>query len=146
MNKNPKPTTDVIAEKNGKILLVLRGVEPHKGRLALPGGHVDFGENVEFAAVREAEEETGLNVRLKYILGVYSDSKREPNYPKCHGISTVFIGEIIGGKLKAHDDAKEADFYEIKKLKKENLAFDHWKIIQDYLKWKKKRGTYWSSK
>lgn len=146
MYKNPKPTTDTIVEKNGKILLVLRGFEPHKGKLALPGGYVNFGENVEFAAVRETEEETGLRVKLKCILGVYSDPKREPDYPKYYCMSTIFVAEIIGGKLKAGDDAKEASFYEIKKLKKEDLAFDHYKILQDYLKWRKEGGTYWSSK
>ena len=146
MHKTPKSTTDVIVEKDGKILLVVRGHTPDKGKLALPGGHVDFGENVEFAAIREMKEETGLNVKLKYILGVYSDPKREPNFPECHGISTAFIAEIIDGELKAGDDVENAKFYKIDKIKKENLAFDHYKIIQDYLKWKMNGGTYWSSK
>ena len=146
MYKNPKTTTDIIVEKDGKILLVLRGAEPHKGRLALPGGYVDFGENVESAAVREAKEETGLEVKLKCILGVYSDPKREPNYPKYYCATTIFIAEVTGGELKAGDDAKEVSFHEINGLKKEEIAFDHYKIIQDYLKWKEDGGTYWSSK
>lgn len=146
MYKNPRSTTDVIVEKRGKILLVLRGAEPHKGRLALPGGYVNFGENVESAAVREAKEETGLDVRLKCILGVYSDPKREPNYPEYYCVTTIFIAEIIGGELKAGDDAKEARFHDIEKIKKVDMAFDHYKIIQDYLKWKENGGTYWSSK
>ncbi len=146
MYKNPKATVDVVVEKDNKILLIIRCVEPHKGRLGLPGGHVNFGEKVEDAAKRETEEETGLKVEIKTILGVFSDPKREPNFPECHGISTVFIAEIIDGELKAGDDAKKAEFYKINELRKENLAFDHYQMIQDYLKWKMNGGTYWSSK
>ncbi|MCK4635000.1 MAG: NUDIX hydrolase, partial [Candidatus Aenigmarchaeota archaeon] len=78
MYKNPKATVDVVVEKDNKILLIIRCVEPHKGRLGLPGGHVNFGEKVEDAAKRETEEETGLKVEIKTILGVFSDPKREP--------------------------------------------------------------------
>ena len=147
MYKNPKPTVDVIIEEeNGKILLVKRGVEPYKGKIALPGGHVEFGETVEHAARRELFEETGVEAELIQILGVYSDPEREENFPDCHGISTVFIGKKIDGELKAGDDAREAKFYEMNELSKGDFAFDHWKIIQDYVKWKENGGTYWSSK
>lgn len=137
-----KSTTDIVIEKDDKIVLVTRGIEPFKGILALPGGHVEYGERIEDAAVREVKEETGLDVKIKEVLGVYSDPERSPNI----SISTVFIAEIFGGTLRGGDDAKEANFYDIKKLKEQDLAFDHWQIIQDYLKWKKDGGTYWSSK
>jgi len=142
MYKIPKATTDIIIEKDGKIVLVTRGIKPFIGKLALPGGHVEYGETVEKATVREAEEETGLKIKVKGILGVYSDPERSPNI----SISTVFIGEIIGGELKAGTDAKMAKFYKVEELKREELAFDHYKMIQDYIKWKQKKGTYWSSK
>ncbi len=143
MRKTPKVTVDIILEKEDKIILVKRGIEPWKGKLALPGGHVEYEENVENAAIRETKEETNLNVEVKDILGVYSESKRDPRY---HAISTVFIGKIINGNLEAGSDANDANFYNIKKIKKEDMSFDHWKIIKDYLKWKENKGTYWSSK
>ncbi|UCG95024.1 MAG: NUDIX hydrolase [archaeon] len=143
MYKNPVPTVDIIAERDGKIVIITRGIEPHKGKLANPGGHVDYGETIENAAVREMKEETGLDIRLKGILGVYSDPERDP---RRHTITVAFLAEVIGGKLEAGDDAREVGFYEVEKLKKEDFAFDHWKIIQDYVKWKQNGGTYWSSK
>ncbi|MEM5872593.1 MAG: NUDIX hydrolase [Candidatus Aenigmatarchaeota archaeon] len=134
-------TVDVIIEKGNKIVLVKRGENPFKGKLALPGGHVNYNELVENAALREAKEETNLKVKLVNILGVYSDPKRDP---RGHYISTVFIAKIISGKLKAGSDAKTPNFYDPKKLKREDLAFDHFKIIKDYLKYKKYKKTYWS--
>lgn len=135
--------TDAIIEKNDKIVLVRRGKDPHKDKLAIPGGHVEVGELVENAVKREAREETGLNIKLIDILGVYSDSKRDP---RGHYITTVFIAKILSGKLRAKSDAKEVDFFDPRKLKKKNVAFDHFKIIKDYLKYKKYKRTYWSKR
>ncbi len=142
--KNPIPTVDAIIEKRNKIVLIERGIEPFKGKLALPGGHVDHKETVEGATIREAREETGLDIKLIDILGVYSDPKRDPR--DCHRIATVFVTKIISGKLKAGTDAKVARFFDPKKLRKEDVAFDHFKIIQDYLKYKKHKKTYWSKR
>lgn len=143
MYKNPVPTVDCIIEKDGKIVLIKRGVEPFKGKLAIPGGYVDYGEKVEDAIVREVKEETGLDVKPMEILGVYSDKYRSPKH---HVITTTFILKIVDGELKAGDDAENVGLYKIEELKKEYLAFDHYKIIQDYLKWKREGETYWSSK
>ena len=142
-HKNPIPTIDALIETEGKIVLIRRGVEPFKDKLALPGGHVELGETVEEATIREAEEETGLKIKLLDILGVYSDPKRDPREFK--RIATVFVADIVSGELKSGSDAKEAGLYEPEKLNKEYMAFDHFKIIQDYLKYKKVKGTYWSS-
>ena len=136
-------TSDVIIEKGNKIVLVKRGERPEKDKLAIPGGHVEIGELVENAVKREAKEETGLNIKLIDILGVYSDPKRDP---RGHYITTVFIAKIVSGKLKASSDAKEVNFFDPRKLKKKDIAFDHFKIIQDYLKYKKHKKTYWSKR
>lgn len=139
--KNPIPTVDAIIEKNNKIVLIKRKNKPFKNMFALPGGFVEYGETVEQAAIREAEEETGLKIKIKDILGVYSNPKRNPLK---HTIAIVFIAEHIGGNLKAGTDTSEAKWFGLKEI--ENLAFDHAKILKDYIKWKEEKGTFWSSK
>lgn len=141
--KSPCPTVDIIIEKDGKIALVKRKKEPFKDKLAIPGGFVEYNETVEHAAVREAEEETGLKVELKEILGVYSIPTRDP---RKHTITTAFVAKPLSGKLKADTDAEEVNWYSLKKIDFQKLAFDHGKILKDYIKWKKSKQTFWSTK
>jgi len=143
MHRSPIPTVDIIIEKDDRIVLIRRKNEPFKGKLAMPGGYVDWGETVEHAAVREAKEETSLDVKLIDVLGVYSDPKRNP---RIKSIAIVFIGKPIGRKLKAGDDAADAFWFNINEIESKEFAFDHKKILTDYLKWKKKKGVYWSTK
>ena len=127
--KNPVPTVDAIIELEGtgKIVLVKRK-NPPLG-LAIPGGFVDYGESVEHAVIREAREETGLDVRIKYLLGVYSDPSRDK---RLHTISTVFVAEATGVP-QAGDDAKEVILADPRKIKRP-LCFDHEKIMGDYIR------------
>ena len=141
--KSPLLMTDIIIEKNGKIILIVRNKEPFKGELSIPGGFVEWGETVEHAAVREAKEETGLDVRLIDIVGVYSDPKRDP---RGSAVSVLFAAELVGGKLKGGDDAKEANWFDLSKTKNLEISYDHDKMINDFLKWKKHKGTFWSTK
>ena len=124
--KNPLPTVDIIIEIGQGIVLVERRNYPYGW--ALPGGFVDYGETVEKAAVREAKEETGLTVELKGLLGVYSDPKRDPRH---HTISTVFVAKSKGRPIGG-DDAKQAKIFPANDIDVV-LAFDHQKIINDYL-------------
>ncbi len=128
--KNPFPTVDIIIELVDGIVLIERKNPPYGW--AIPGGFVDWGESVEEAAVREAKEETGLDVKLKDLLYVYSKPDRDPRF---HTISTVFIataeGEPLGG-----DDAKKAKVFKIDEIPFEKLVFDHSSIIRDYIKFK----------
>src|ERR671923_1640912 len=101
-HRNPVPAVDIILQKGSEILLVKRKNEPFKDHLALPGGFVNEGESVENAAIREAIEETSLEIEPIDILGVYSDPKRDP---RRHILSVVFIGIIVRGSEKAGDDA-----------------------------------------
>jgi 8-oxo-dGTP diphosphatase len=142
-HNNPIPMVDIIIEKNGHIVLVKRGLDPYKGKLAIPGGYVEYGETVEDAAVREAREETSLKIRLDHILGVYSDPNRDP---RGHRISITFIAKPIEGKLKAGSDAMDVNWYNLSKIDTRNMAFDHGRIIEDYKKWKKLKETYWSTR
>jgi len=127
--KSPKLTTDGAIIKDGRILLIKRKNEPFKGKWALPGGFVEYGEKVEDAVVREVKEETGLITKTKEILGVYSDPNRDP---RGHTVTVVFLLEIINGKLKAEDDADSVKFFNLNKLP--DLSFDHGKIIQDIIR------------
>ncbi|XRO74697.1 NUDIX domain-containing protein [Methanocaldococcus sp. 28A] len=124
---HPAVAVDGIIVKDNKILLIKRKNNPFKGCYALPGGFVECGETVKEAVVREIREETGLITKVKSLLGVYSSPDRDP---RGHVISIVFILDVIGGELKAGDDAKEAEFFDLNNLPK--LAFDHKKIIEDY--------------
>lgn len=134
---------DAVIEKDGRIILIRRGRSVFVGKLALPGGRVNEGETVEEAARREVKEETGLDIELTDILGVYSDPKRDP---RGEVISVTFVGKIINGEAKAGDDAQSIEWYDLDKIDFKALAFDHAKIIKDYLGWKKKKDTYWSTK
>ncbi len=128
--RNPVPTVDIIIEvesgEGEKGIVLIKRKNPPFG-WAIPGGFVDYGERVEDAAVREAAEETNLEVTLTGLLGVYSDPDRDPRH---HTISTVFTA-TAQGKPRAMDDAAEAAIFLPDGLP-EDIAFDHHKILQDY--------------
>ncbi|MHA2386794.1 MAG: NUDIX domain-containing protein [Candidatus Thorarchaeota archaeon] len=132
MHRNPSPAVDVAVTDGERLLLVRRGREPHKGRLALPGGFIEYGETVENAAIRETLEETGVQISLEAILGVYSDPKRDP---RKHTLTTVFIGRPIGGDPVGGDDATEASWVDLESLDSSKLAFDHGLIVEDLKRW-----------
>jgi 8-oxo-dGTP diphosphatase len=124
----PRPTVDLIIEMTGGIVLVERRFPPHGW--ALPGGFVDAGERVAEAARREAREETGLEVTLTDLLGVYSDPGRDA---RGHTISTVFIGRA-DGPPRAGDDAAQARVFPRDALPP--LVFDHPTILADYARYR----------
>ena len=133
--KHPIPTIDRIIEikkKNGQegIILIKRKNPPHGW--ALPGGFVDYGESLEEAAVREAKEETSLDIRLKSQFHTYSNPKRDP---RKHTISTVYVA-TAQGKPEAKDDAQDIGIFTKEEINFP-LAFDHRKILADYFKQKK---------
>jgi len=130
----PRPTVDVIIEIGGGIVLVRRKNPPPGW--ALPGGFVDGGESVATAARREAREETGLDVELVELLGVYSDPSRDPR--GFYTISTVFIGRA-DGEPKGGDDAAEARIFPAEALPPD-IAFDHPVILGDYRRFRAGRG------
>jgi 8-oxo-dGTP diphosphatase len=126
--QTPLATVDVIIELDGGIVLVRRKNPPLGW--ALPGGFVDRGESAAAAARREAKEETGLDVDLVELLGVYSDPARDPR--GFYTISTVFIARA-GGTPKGGDDAADARAMPPHALPAD-IVFDHPTIIADYLR------------
>jgi len=130
----PKPVTplltvDAMIIYHDKIILIKRKNPPFQGEYALPGGFVDVGETVEEACIREAKEETNLDVRIKKLIGVFSKPDRDP---RGHNVSIAFLCVPTNKKQKpkALDDAASIDIIPIKELSKMKLAFDHKKIIE----------------
>ena len=129
-HRNPVPTVDAIIEVPGGIVLIRR-LNPPPG-WALPGGFIEYGETAAAAAVREAREETGLEVTLTELFHVYSDPARDP---RSHTIATVFIGTASGAPVGG-DDAAEAAVFAAAALPSP-LAFDHARILDDYFVYKR---------
>lgn len=123
--RNPFPTVDIIIELADGIVLIQRRNIPFGW--ALPGGFVDYGESLEAAAVREAREETSLEISNLRLLGCYSDPARDK---RMHTISTVFIA-AGRGIPHAADDALNLALFQLDSLP-ERLCFDHARILADY--------------
>ena len=131
----PKPVTPLLAadiiielvDRRGRpIVLIERLNSPHGW--AIPGGFVDIGERIEVAAVREAQEETGLAVTLQALLGIYSDPARDP---RGHTVTAVYVAKARG-EPQALDDARALQVFSPDALPAE-LAFDHAAVLADYL-------------
>ena len=131
--RNPVPTVDIMIEiQGGGVVLIERESEPHGW--ALPGGYVDYGETLESAALREAREETCLEVKLIRQFHAYSDPNRDARQ---HNISIVFIARVAGIP-KAASDARNIGIFKKQDLP-EPLVFDHRDILKDYFsaRWEK---------
>jgi len=129
----PALTADIIIELDGTsppaFVLIERKYPPYGW--AIPGGFVDVGETLEDAARREAKEETSLDVRLKVLLGMYSDPSRDF---RGHTVTAVYIASA-SGIPEAMDDAKNIDIFTFDNLPE--LAFDHDQILKDYQRYLK---------
>ncbi len=127
--KNPSLTVDIfIFDENQNFILIKRKNDPYKDYWALPGGFVDYGECVENAAIREALEETSINIKLDELIGVYSDPSRDP---RGHTVSIAYSAKGNMEEMKADDDASDINIFTKKDLEKISLAFDHEQIIND---------------
>jgi len=120
-------TTDcIVFSKSGAAVLIRRKNPPFQGQYALPGGFVDENETVETACVREAKEETNLELKNLRLVGVYSSPDRDP---RGRTVSAAFLAEADLSHLQAGDDAAEAEL--VCNWEDEELAFDHAQILSD---------------
>jgi 8-oxo-dGTP diphosphatase len=127
--RSPALTVDGFLLKDDFVLLVQRKHAPFQGAWALPGGFVEYGEKTEEAVVREVLEETGLHTKVMSLLGVYSDSHRDP---RGHTVTVAYLVEHVRGDLRPGDDASSAKFFKQDELPA--LAFDHAEIVKDAFK------------
>lgn len=129
----PRLAADVIIElrdRPGRPIVLIERKFPPPG-WAIPGGFVEVGETLEQAAVREAREETSLDVRLIALLGCYSDPSRDA---RGHTVGVVYVGEA-GGEPRAEDDAANVSVF-LPGAFPAFMAFDHALILRDYLEFR----------
>jgi len=126
--QNPIPTVDIIIEIESNGIVLIKRKNPPYG-WAIPGGFVDYGESLEEATIREAKEETNLDVKIVRQFHTYSHPKRDPRH---HNISTVYIAKAEGIP-QAKDDALEIGMFNESNLP-DQIAFDHRSILRDYFK------------
>ena len=133
MNENPNNDHPwigidaiILNEDKTKVLLIKRGSKAYHGYWGFVSGCVDWGEEIKETVVREAKEETNLDIEIIKQFHTYSDPKRDPRH---HTVSVVFIAKAFGN-LKAGDDAKQTHIFPLNKIP--NLCFDHDQIIEDF--------------
>jgi len=129
--RNPLLTVDIVIEMDGGGIVLIKRKNPPHG-WALPGGFVDYGESLEKAAVREAKEETSLDVLLVEQFYTYSEPGRDPRH---HTVSTVFIAKAQGVPRGADDAAAASAFLE--NQLPDPIVFDHPEILSDYFRYRK---------
>lgn len=114
--QDPKVAVAVLTGREGQVLLAQRNHDPAMGLWTFPSGFVDAGEVLEEAAAREAREETGAEVRIERLLGVYSERGNPV-------VLVVYLAELVGGELAPGDEATAIGFFDLDALPP--LAFAH---------------------
>jgi 8-oxo-dGTP diphosphatase len=135
----PLVGTGALIFKGGKLLLIQRGAEPGKGKWSIPGGLVEFGENVQDAMVRETQEEVGLGVEALKLIDVFDsvtlDKQKRIKY---HFVIVDFLARILGGKLRTGSDVLQAKWVPVEKVRNYRLTKSfrafyklHYKELED---------------
>ncbi len=137
--KMPRLTVDAwIRDRRGRVLLVRRGRPPFEGNWGLPGGFCEWKETTEDCCARETLEETGLNVRVGALRGVYSKPGRDP---RGHNVTVLYAARPLAGRAKGGDDAAEARWFTPREIRRLAFAFDHRAIVLEQLANDRRRAT-----
>ena len=134
--RNPSLAADAIALRGGprgtQVLLITRGFPPWEGRLAFPGGFVEMGEDPENAAVRELREETGVEGSNPELFAVRGSPNRDP---RKHIVSIFYLVRVDSDSIpEAGDDAIHAEWVDLNILEAEQVAGDHFSVIEELRK------------
>lgn len=135
--KNSKPTAGILPIKDGKVLLSKRAIDPFKGTYDLIGGFLNNGEHPEQGAIREAKEESGLDVKAIELLGIYIDTYgKDGDFT----LNTHYIGEVMGGKMKAMDDVASLHWININEVPLNEGFKNTQEALRDLKKWYKNKN------
>jgi len=125
-----KATVGCVIEKEEKILLTLRNIEPFNNYWSLPGGHIDFGETPKEAVIREIKEETNLNIKPKF-LNYFNEFHEELDW---HAAVLVFYAKAEGEAKKDEKEVKELGWFSEEQIFGLKMAFEHKKVLEEYFK------------
>jgi 8-oxo-dGTP diphosphatase len=128
--RNPAPACGVLLVRNGSVLLARRAHEPRRDAWGIPAGFMEYGEHPEATAVREALEETGLDVKLTSLFGVYAGR----DDPRTRAVLILYRGRIRGGRLTAGDDASEVGYFALDRLPRPIAFKSHREALRDLRK------------
>jgi 8-oxo-dGTP diphosphatase len=126
--QNPVPAVAMIIPRGDKIVLVRRAEEPYRGHWCLPAGFMELNETPQQCAVREAKEETGLDIRVRELFGVYAGQ----DDPRARVVLIIYLVEMVAGELRAGDDASEARLFGPDELPEEIAFRSHRQAIGQY--------------
>ncbi len=126
--RNPVPAAGVILERDGCVLMVKRRYEPRAGAWCLPAGFMEYGETPEHCAVREMQEETGLQVRLTGLFGVFAGL----DDPRSRAVLILYTAQRESGRLRAGDDAIETRWFAAARLPRAIAFAAHRQALRDY--------------
>ncbi len=135
---NSKPCAGALVIQDKKVLLAQRAIEPFKGFWDIPGGFLEAGEHPEHGAKREVLEETGLEIRLNGLLGIYIDTYGADGV---YTLTFYYLAEIVSGTLRAADDVAKLEWFALDELPNE-FAFEHeYRVMEDLKKWSSTNET-----
>jgi 8-oxo-dGTP diphosphatase len=109
-HRNPAPTVSILVLDNGRVLLGRRSREPGKGTWSLPSGYIDYEDDFLTTAIREAKEETGLDIEIRSVINVVSSFVT----PKFHFLGIYLVAQMVGGELVAGDDLEAVEWFLVK--------------------------------